>query len=646
MKKLILIAFLSFVGIHVYAQTMSTFRTRYTGFGGFSSLPMNVVESHTADQYLTAGIDINFFGLRGILFEIDNSGLPIWGKRYASATHNDLIRDSGTDYAVCGQWSGDGYLAKLSSTGTKVFSRRVTTGNGKPNFLKVKKVSDGGYIVAGTIRRLNQEGVINDSTSAFVAKFSSTGGFVWQRSFRFYKEAGLTNVIRNDASFVDCIEVDDGYIFVGRYEVDDVININSNGNDMTPDDAIILKTQTDGTIVYLKQIDLPSTSDTQTSKFFSWLSKTTTGEALVSGTDYDGFPALLLRLPSSGGWVAPTWRRKYSFGGLFTAFEPSSFFQSSDGNYVVSGLYVNLLTFRQFLIKINPTDYSLIWSKLYAGGLPVSPSAAQSTDGGYFGASGVTGIEFFKTNTNGVIGDVGTCTESEFTVNHQDVSYTWADPFYKSFNFSLTSGDITATITDITVINTIVCTQETPLPIELTYFNASCMDRTVVFEWQTASESNNDFFTIEASQNGYNFQEIKQINGAGNSSTTNNYRTEVNTVGTKYYRLKQTDYDGQFTYSDIIYTSCSDINMENDIIVYPNPASDEISINFPHTQRSVYQFTIYNLLGQPIYSAQHEKWSGEAITIPLNVSSGQYIIRVAEESTGKQFTPAKFQVID
>jgi hypothetical protein len=112
-----------------------------------------------------------------------------------------------------------------------------------------------------------------------------------------------------------------------------------------------------------------------------------------------------------------------------------------------------------------------------------------------------------------------------------------------------------------------------------------------------------------------------------------------------YYRLKQTDYDGQFTYSNIIFTSCTDVG-NGTLVVFPNPASDEISINFEHTQKGMYQLVVYNDIGQLIYNAQHEKMSGEAITIPLNVSSGQYIIQVTEESTGKQFPPVKFQVLN
>jgi hypothetical protein len=185
-----------------------------------------------------------------------------------------------------------------------------------------------------------------------------------------------------------------------------------------------------------------------------------------------------------------------------------------------------------------------------------------------------------------------------------------------------------------------------PLPIELVSFKGKCTGRLRTFEWTTASETNNDFFTLEKSKDGTTFEIAKIIPGAGTSSITNYYTTELIEFESEfvYYRLKQTDYDGKCTYSNIINIPCSDLE-NNTIIVYPNPANDKIIINFAHTQKASYQLEIYNDAGQRIYHAQHEKQTGEAITIPLNVSSGQYIIRVTELATGTELTPAKFQVI-
>jgi len=94
----------------------------------------------------------------------------------------------------------------------------------------------------------------------------------------------------------------------------------------------------------------------------------------------------------------------------------------------------------------------------------------------------------------------------------------------------------------------------TPLPIELLYFktNVNSVNQ-VVLNWATASETNSYFFTIEKSINGFEFEEVTQIGGGGNSSSLIEYIYKYNTpdIGTSYYRLKQTDYDGKFKYSNV-----------------------------------------------------------------------------------------------
>lgn len=102
----------------------------------------------------------------------------------------------------------------------------------------------------------------------------------------------------------------------------------------------------------------------------------------------------------------------------------------------------------------------------------------------------------------------------------------------------------------------------TPLPIELVSFSAECeTDQSHTFQWQTASEHNNDFFTIERSEDGISWSIIATIDGADNSTQlidySYSYRPESENIGTiYYYRLKQTDFDGAFEYSGIISPSC------------------------------------------------------------------------------------------
>lgn len=123
------------------------------------------------------------------------------------------------------------------------------------------------------------------------------------------------------------------------------------------------------------------------------------------------------------------------------------------------------------------------------------------------------------------------------------------------------------------------------LPIELVYFHAHEIGYGVRFEWETASELNNDYFTIEFSIDAVEFSELTKIDGAGTTTEPQNYRyTDFSShTGIIYYRLKQTDYDGNFSYSEtvpVIFAEHHEAETEDiKFVVYPNPATDHITIS-------------------------------------------------------------------
>lgn len=116
------------------------------------------------------------------------------------------------------------------------------------------------------------------------------------------------------------------------------------------------------------------------------------------------------------------------------------------------------------------------------------------------------------------------------------------------------------------------------LPIELNYFKATPLEQDVLITWQTASEKNNDYFTIERSQNGVDYTAIAELKGAGNSTTTLNYsfKDETPLNGTSYYRLKQTDFDLRSKTYDAkaVKLNLSSIALK----FYPNPTRDYVYI--------------------------------------------------------------------
>lgn len=137
-----------------------------------------------------------------------------------------------------------------------------------------------------------------------------------------------------------------------------------------------------------------------------------------------------------------------------------------------------------------------------------------------------------------------------------------------------------------------------PLPIELTSFDVVQNKNQIDIAWETASERNNDFFTIEKTTDGVNYEWVGTVKGAGNATTKRHYEfTDQQAVsGLSYYRLTQTDFDGKSESFDVKSVDFKQ-NM-NQVNVYPNPTNDyKVKIFIPQTNDLV-EMRIVNLYGQ------------------------------------------------
>ncbi|ELR71002.1 hypothetical protein C900_03132 [Fulvivirga imtechensis AK7] len=184
------------------------------------------------------------------------------------------------------------------------------------------------------------------------------------------------------------------------------------------------------------------------------------------------------------------------------------------------------------------------------------------------------------------------------------------------------------------------------LPVELVSFNAALQSEAVLLEWATASELNNDFFTIEKTTDLENFQEVGTVKGKGTTEERNDYKFfDLNpSQGVFYYRLKQTDFDGTFTYSDIekVVNTASG-SAEANLNIYPVPNKGEFIKLMAHGmasdgKRSV---TVMNVQGQIIYEGPVLISNNEEITLNFDqkLPQGIYTVRVqGSEPMVKQFT--------
>ncbi len=172
-----------------------------------------------------------------------------------------------------------------------------------------------------------------------------------------------------------------------------------------------------------------------------------------------------------------------------------------------------------------------------------------------------------------------------------------------------------------------------PLPIELVNFKGECLDKGVYFNWTTASEINNDYFDIERyDEYSGKWVSLAKIEGAGNSSEFLSYEHLVSTTSKGgYYRLKQTDFDGEYEYSSIEHVTCNNQNIE--VTGYPNPAAGEYVIFINDEDLRFAEISIYNGMGEIVlnYGTQENRTT-------LDVSSlkkGVYNVNVVTKYYSK-----------
>jgi len=143
-----------------------------------------------------------------------------------------------------------------------------------------------------------------------------------------------------------------------------------------------------------------------------------------------------------------------------------------------------------------------------------------------------------------------------------------------------------------------------PLPIELHSFHAELKGDKVDLNWVTASETNNDHFTVQKSVDGVVFEGVREVPGAGNSNK-NVYYSAIDSdpyCGNSYYRLKQTDYDGTYAYSEMIVVHWTFEDPTYDVTVHPNPSSGDFYIDVNGRKDDEVEVVVRDLMGNQHYS--------------------------------------------
>jgi FG-GAP-like repeat/Secretion system C-terminal sorting domain/ASPIC and UnbV len=170
------------------------------------------------------------------------------------------------------------------------------------------------------------------------------------------------------------------------------------------------------------------------------------------------------------------------------------------------------------------------------------------------------------------------------------------------------------------------CNNDITLPIRLLHFDAKMIENNVILEWKTASEINNSHFVIERSADGTNFDAIGQMDGLGNSNAIQQYRylDSQPLSGISYYRLKQVDFDDNFSYSPLVAVQ----NTKKQTFVYPNPTKENLYIEIPSDEIASLQIQLFDMQGKLLPAPIWEVSEKDEIKLNLQLNAGFYILKI------------------
>ncbi|MCB9035750.1 MAG: T9SS type A sorting domain-containing protein [Lewinellaceae bacterium] len=167
------------------------------------------------------------------------------------------------------------------------------------------------------------------------------------------------------------------------------------------------------------------------------------------------------------------------------------------------------------------------------------------------------------------------------------------------------------------------------LPVELIDFTARAAGKAVQLDWSTATETNNDYFSVEYAADGRHFSEIGRLSGAGASREARHYTFKHHSPekGMNYYRLNQRDFDGASAYSKV---QAVFLEKDNGWTIRPALARDVINVEWGEALKRSAAVAVFNLAGQKVYS--QEVLAGAAdVEIPVtNLVPGMYWVLVQE----------------
>lgn len=189
----------------------------------------------------------------------------------------------------------------------------------------------------------------------------------------------------------------------------------------------------------------------------------------------------------------------------------------------------------------------------------------------------------------------------------------------------------------------------TPLPVDLLFFKAeNTRSESVELTWATASEINNDYFSIERSEDGDFFYEIGKVQGNGNTFNTTEYSYKDNfpLASVAYYRLKQVDFNGVFERFGVVRLETKATSNEVKLNIFPSVVRNElISIKSDQSFR-LSEIMIYSLNGSRSHNLLNSTIQKDPLTYQVklsNLKTGVYLLKMRQSTGETQFSRVVIQ---
>lgn len=216
-------------------------------------------------------------------------------------------------------------------------------------------------------------------------------------------------------------------------------------------------------------------------------------------------------------------------------------------------------------------------------------------------------------------------------------AFGWESPSLPaSSTLAVTSGIGSVTIPGLTKFSPYVLSSiAAPLPIELISFEGNCKNSNVDLTWTTASETNNDFFTIEKQTEGSKFKAIGTVKGAGNSQIIKNYSfTDPESSSQEnFYRIKQTDVNGRYSYSDVIVVKCESAKPVSLLSCSGTGDLVKLQFNSQLENETEIEVKLIDVLGKEITRKKQILSPGiNQLLLNLDTSEGIYFVNIQYDS--------------